>query len=715
MDIAARIASELKIRPSQAEGAIKLLDEGNTVPFIARYRKEATGSLDDAALRELEEKLAAYRAVDARRDEVKRLIGEQGMLTDELTAALDGAATVTEIDDIYRPYRPKRRTRASAAVEAGLGPLAELMLAQDASADIAAAAEGFVSEEKGIADADAALRGAMDIIAEKISDDASIRKWVREYIMKNGTLECRTKTDAPSAYDMYADYSEPVRRIPPHRILAADRGEREGVLSVKIEADAAYVCTYIKSRIIKGESSCRAFLESAAEDSYSRLIAPSVKNEIRGALTDTARERSLRVFGENLKNLLMQPPIRGKVVMGFDPAYRTGCKIAVVNDIGELLDTAAVYPTPPQNDTEKAKKVLTALINRHKVDIISIGNGTASKESEIFVAGLIKELERPVAYVMTNEAGASVYSASKLGTEEFGQLDVSLRSAVSIARRIQDPLAELVKIDPKSIGVGQYQHDMDPKRLGESLSGVVESCVSAVGADLNTASVSLLSHIAGINAKTAKSICEYRTAAGRFSSRSELKKVKGIGEKAYTQCVGFLRVPESAEPLDNTAVHPEAYGAAAKLLEHTGYTAGDIKARRLSGLADKVDAEGRESVARLIGVGVPTLEDIINELQKPGRDPRDGLPAPVLRTDAMDIGSLRAGMEFDGTVRNVADFGAFVDIGVHQDGLVHISKLAKGFVRNAADAVSVGDVIKVRVLDVDMTRKRISLERVFEK
>ena len=464
MDIAARIASELKIRPSQAEGAIKLLDEGNTVPFIARYRKEATGSLDDAALRELEEKLAAYRAVDARRDEVKRLIGVQGMLTDELTAALDGAATVTEIDDIYRPYRPKRRTRASAAVEAGLGPLAELMLAQDASADMAAAAEGFVSEEKGIEDADAALRGAMDIIAEKISDDASIRKWVREYIMKNGTLECRTKTDAPSAYDMYADYSEPVRRIPPHRILAADRGEREGVLSVKIEADAAYVCTYIKSRIIKGESSCRAFLESAAEDSYSRLIAPSVKNEIRGALTDTARERSLRVFGENLKNLLMQPPIRGKVVMGFDPAYRTGCKIAVVNDIGELLDTAVVYPTPPQNDTEKAKKVLTALINRHKVDIISIGNGTASKESEIFVAGLIKELERPVAYVMTNEAGASVYSASKLGTEEFGQLDVSLRSAVSIARRIQDPLAELVKIDPKSIGVGQYQHDMDPKR-----------------------------------------------------------------------------------------------------------------------------------------------------------------------------------------------------------------------------------------------------------
>lgn len=715
LDLIPRLANELGIRPQQAESAVRLLDEGNTVPFIARYRKEATGSLDDGKLRALEEKLASYRAVEARREDVRRLIGEQGKLDAAVEAALDAAGSVTEIDDVYRPFRPKRRTRASIAAEAGLTPLAELLWAQEKQTDPAAEALRFVDAEKGIPDADAALRGAADILAERVSDDADIRKWIREYTFKNGSLVCRAKKkDEDSVYRSYYDYTEPLRRVPPHRILAIDRGEREEFLTVRVEVNADYIHTYLQSRVCKGESRCRACVAGAAADAYDRLIAPSVQNELRASLTETAHEQAMRVFGENLKHLLLQPPVRGKTVMGFDPAYRTGCKIAVVNDIGAVVDTAVVYPTPPQSRTEQAKKTLTALIKKHNVDILSIGNGTASKESEIFAAELLREQDRLVAYVMTNESGASVYSASELAAKELPGLDVSLRSAVSIARRLQDPLAELVKIDPKSIGVGQYQHDMDPKKLDASLAGVVESCVSSVGADLNTASPSLLAHIAGINAKTAQSICDYRKEK-RFETRAELKKVKGVGEKAFRQCAGFLRVPESDNPLDNTAVHPESYDAAKRLLERTGYTEADVRNGTLDALAEKVEKTGKERLAAELGVGLPTLADIIAELQRPGRDPRDELPQPVLRTDAMDIASLRVGMVFDGVVRNVADFGAFVDIGVHQDGLVHISKLAKGFVRRAADVVAVGDVIPVRVIDLDVPRKRISLERVTEQ
>ena len=711
-DLISRLAQELGIRPQQAESAVRLLDEGNTVPFIARYRKEATGSLDDGKLRALEERLAFHRAVEARREEVRRLIDEQGSLSASVAAALDAAGTVTEIDDVYRPFRPKRRTRASIAAEAGLTPLADLLWAQDAQTDPHAAALPFADAEKGVPDAEAALKGAMDILAERVSDDADVRKWVREYTFKNGTLVCRAKKkEEDSVYRAYYDYAEPLRRVPPHRILAIDRGEREGFLSVRVEVNADYIRTYLQSRTCRGESRCRAYVADAAADAYDRLIAPSVQNELRGALTETAHAQAMRVFGENLKHLLLQPPVRGKVVMGFDPAYRTGCKIAVVDDIGAVVDTAVVYPTPPQNKTEQAKKTLGALIKKHKVDILSIGNGTASKESEIFAAELLREQDRPVAYVMTNESGASVYSASALAAKELPGLDVSLRSAVSIARRLQDPLAELVKIDPKSIGVGQYQHDMDAKKLDASLAGVVESCVSSVGADLNTASPALLAHIAGINAKTAQSICDYRREK-RFETRAELKKVKGVGEKAYRQCAGFLRVPESADPLDNTAVHPESYDAARRLLALTGYTASDVRNGTLDALAEKVEKRGKEALAAELGIGLPTLADIVAELQKPGRDPRDELPQPVLRTDAMDIASLRVGMEFDGVVRTVADFGAFVDIGVHQDGLVHISKLAKGFVKRASDVVAVGDVIPVRVIEVDVARKRISLERV---
>ena len=716
MDITAKIASELNIRNSQAEAAVRLIDEGNTVPFIARYRKEATGSLDDTALRLLEEKLKQYRALEQRREDVRRLIGESGNLTDEISASLDSAVTLAAIDDIYRPFRPKRRTRASVAAEAGLMPLADTMLAQDPGIDIVAESEKYISPEKGVNSSEDALRGAMDIIAERISDDPAYRGWIREYTFKNGTVVTSAKTEGDSVYSMYYDRSEPVRSIPPHRILAIDRGEKEGCLTVKIDADREYIEGWLTARLVRKQpSSSGEYVREAAFDAYSRLIAPSIRNEIRGALTEAAQKSAISVFGENLRNLLMIPPVRGMTVMGFDPAYRTGCKIAVVGPLGEVLETAVVYPTPPQCRTAEAEKTLISMINRHKVDIISIGNGTASKESEIFVSDMLTRVDRKVSYIMTNEAGASVYSASELGAKEFPQFDVSLRSAVSIARRVQDPMAELVKIDPKSIGVGQYQHDMDPKALSESLSGVVESCVSAVGADLNSASVSLLSHIAGITARTAQSIYEYRTENRLFTSRSQLRKVKGIGEKAYIQCAGFLRVPESDEVLDNTAVHPESYEAAKKLLLLLGYTDADVRGGKLGDIRTRAEEKGIERLAGEIGIGVPTLADMLTELAKPGRDPRDELPKPVLRTDAMDISSLRVGMEFTGTVRNVADFGAFVDIGVHQDGLVHISKLGKGFVRRAQDAAKVGDIIRVRVLDVDVKRGRISLERVFDK
>ena len=716
MDILAILARELNIRLSQLQSAVALLDEGNTVPFISRYRKEATGGLTDEQLRALETRLNALRALAARQEDVVRLIGEQGKLTPELEAAVRAAQTLAEVDDLYRPYRPKRRTRASIAAERGLAPLAELLLAQRPGVDVLAEARRYIDGEKGVPDEDAALHGAMDILAEQFSDNAEYRKWIRDYTYEKGSLVSKAKTGEDTVYRLYYDYSEPVKKAPSHRVLAIDRGEREDKLTVKIAADEGWIVNYLRARVCKKQSTAAGeYVAAAAEDAYKRLIAPSVQTELRSALTERAQEQAIAVFGENLKNLLMQPPVRGKAVMGFDPAYRTGCKIAVVDGLGNVLDTTVVYPTPPQSRTAEARRTLTALIEKHGVDLISIGNGTASKESEIFVADLLKEQRRPVQYAMTSEAGASVYSASELASREFPQFDVSLRSAVSIARRLQDPLAELVKIDPKAIGVGQYQHDMDQKRLSAALDGVVESCVSSVGADVNTASPALLSHIAGLNAKTAQAVYDHRCANGPFGSRAALKKVKGIGEKAFTQCAGFLRVPESREVLDNTAVHPESYAAAKALLKALGLTEADVRARKVDGLADKCGQAGWDSLAAQLGLGVPTLRDMAAELQKPGRDPRDALPQPVLRSDILDIKSLQKGMELTGTVRNVADFGAFVDIGVHQDGLVHISKLARGFVRRAQDAVRVGDILRVRVLDVDVAKKRISLERIFEE
>ena len=712
MNINEIIAAELGIKVTQVDAAVKLIDEGNTIPFIARYRKEAHGSLDDQVLRALSERLAYLRNLEEQKEKVRSAIEAQGKLTEELTQAIENAQTLAELEDIYRPYRPKRRTRASIAAEAGLTPLAELMLEQRKDLDILSEAEKYLNPDKKIETAEDALAGARDIIAERVSDNAEYRKWIREFTYKTGNLISKAKTEEDTVYRLYYDYSELLSKMPSHRILAVDRGEKEGVLSVKVEVDKQKVFDHLRAEILNGRECSTDHVRAAAEDAYERLIAPSVQTEMRNLITDNAQEQAIRVFGENLKNLLMLPPVRGKVVMGFDPAYRTGCKIAIVDGFGDVLATTVVYPTPPQNKTEEAKATLKKLIDKHKVDIISIGNGTASKESEIFVAGMIKELDREVSYIMTNEAGASVYSASKLASEEFPQFDVSLRSAVSIARRLQDPLAELVKIDPKAIGVGQYQHDMEQKALDNSLAGVVESCVSGVGADLNTASVSLLSHIAGINSKIAKSIYEYRTTVSKFKTRAELLKVKGIGEKAYKQCVGFLRVPESKEVLDNTSVHPESYKAAYSLLELLGYTAEDVRSRNLKELRSRLESRGNEKVASELGIGVPTLCDIVSELEKPGRDPRDELPPQILRTDAMDISSLKTGMEFVGTVRNVADFGAFVDIGVHQDGLVHISKLSDKFVKRASDVVKVGDIIKVRVIDVDVAKKRISLEKI---
>lgn len=713
MNIIEKLAKELNIKASQAEAAVRLLDEGNTVPFIARYRKEATGGLSDETLRNLSERLGALRAIEERREDVHRLISEQGKMTPEIEKALSAAETLAEIDDIYRPYRPKRRTRATIAIEQGLEPLADILLAQEQDLDLLKVASGFIDEEKGVRSAGEALAGARDIIAERVSDTAEFRKWIRDYTFENGLLVSKAKQEEDSVYRLYYDYSEPLSRIPSHRTLAINRGEREGFLSVKVEVDEEKIISFLKERMCSDDPApSTAEVAAAVEDAYKRLIAPSVENEVRRMISEKAEEQAVEVFKDNLRNLLLQPPVRGKVVMGFDPAYRTGCKVAVVNELGDVLVTTVVYPTPPQNRTEEARRILTNIINTFKVDIISIGNGTASKESEIFIADLLKGIERKVSYIITNEAGASVYSASKLGSEEFPEYDVSLRSAISIARRLQDPLAELVKIDPKSIGVGQYQHDLDPKKLSESLDGVVESCVSSVGADLNTASVPLLSRIAGISSKIAMNIYEYRSSVGRFERRSDLLKVKGIGEKVYTQCAGFLRVPESEEVLDNTAVHPESYAAAKKLLKLMGYTEEDVRNRKVGELEKRVSELGWEKVADRLGIGEPTLRDIVSELLKPGRDPRDELPQPILRTDVMDITSLKPGMELTGTVRNVTDFGAFVDIGVHQDGLIHISRLSKTYVKRAMDVVSVGDIIRVRVIEVDVERKRISLEKV---
>jgi len=710
-DITARIASELSVRQSQVESAIRLIDEGNTIPFIARYRKEATGGLDDQVLRELFDRLTYLRNLESRREEVRRLIEAQEMLTDEISEALDKAETLQEIEDIYRPFKPKRRTRASIAREKGLEPLAVIIYAQKpVKGDVFAIASEYINAEKGINTAEEAISGAMDIIAETISDNAEYRRFIRDITFREGVIITAAKKEEDSPYRMYYDYKEPVAKIAPHRVLAIDRGEREEFLSVKIEAPEPRVIDWLKSRIIsKTGSVFTEIIEKAVEDAYNRLIAPSIENEIRGMLTEAASAQAIKVFSENLRNLLMQPPVRGCTVLGLDPAYRTGCKLAVVNETGKVLHTGVIYPTPPQNKVKESADILKDIIYKYKVDIIAIGNGTASRESEIFVAGVIKTMDRKVRYMVVSEAGASVYSASKLAAEEFPNFDVSLRSAVSIARRLQDPLAELVKIDPKSIGVGQYQHDMNQKRLGEALAGVVESCVNSVGVDLNTASPALLSYVAGINSTVAANIVEYREKHGSFRNRKELKLVKQLGEKTFEQCAGFLRIHEGTNILDNTAVHPESYEACEALLKLTGHTLWDVRERKLGNLKAEVERLGVEKVASLIGVGVPTLNDMIEELLKPGRDPRDELPPPLLHEDVLDINDLKPGMILDGTVRNVVDFGAFVDIGVHQDGLVHISELSDRFVRNPMEVVSVGDIVKVRVLDVDPARKRISL------
>lgn len=707
MDIIRKLREEFGITQSQAENTVRLLDEGNTVPFIARYRKEMTGSLDDQIIRQLSERLTALRNLEDRRTQVRTAIAEQGRLTDALAAKLDAAQTQTEIEDIYRPFRPKRRTRASIAKEKGLQPLADIIWGQKLIGTPEEAAKAFVDSGQGVGTVLDAINGAMDILAEQISDDADLRKLLREETIKCGAIVSKKTKDEPSVYEMYYDYREPLKKAAGHRVLAMNRGEKEGFLSVKIEGEEEKLLQRMERRLIRRSSDTADILRGVIADSYKRLIAPSLEREIRNDLTEKAEEAAIGVFRENLRQLLLQPPISGKVVLALDPAYRTGCKIAVIDTTGKPLETTVVYPTPPQNKTAEAEKKLLALIEKYGVDLISIGNGTASRESEFFVAEMLKKTSRRVQYIIANEAGASVYSASKLGAEEFPDYDVSLRSAVSIGRRIQDPLAELVKIDPKSIGVGQYQHDMNQKRLGEALSGVVEDCVNSVGVDLNTASPALLSYVAGIHATVAKNILKYREEHGKFTARRELLKVAKLGPKAYEQCAGFLRLPESEMPLDRTGVHPESYAAAEGLLALCGYGLADVAAKRVGGLAKKIKSP--EKTAAELGIGVPTLEDIMRELEKPGRDPREDAPAPVLRSDVLSMEDLQEGMVLTGTVRNVIDFGVFVDIGVHQDGLVHISQICDRFIKHPLEAVRLGDVVQVKVLSVDLQKKRIAL------
>ena len=702
MDIIAKLAKELSVKPWQVENTVKLIDDGNTIPFIARYRKELTGELSDTILRELDERLTYLRNLENRKEEVIRLIEGQGKLTEELKASIEKAEVLQEVEDIYRPYKQKKRTRATIAREKGLEPLADIIFSQERqSKALEEIAETFINAELGVLTAQDAINGALDIIAEVISDNAEFRKEIRELTFRNGTIVVKGTKEEKSEYQMYYDFSEPVKKIAPHRILAVNRGEKEEFLNVKVEAPTDRILNYLNNNILKENSPYKNILEETVKDAYSRLIAPSIEREIRNTLTDVAEEQAIKVFAANLRNLLLQAPIKGKVVMGFDPAYRTGCKIAVVDDTGKLLETATVYPTPPQNQAAEAKMIIKNLIKKHNVEVISLGNGTASRESERVCAEIIREIDIPLHYVIVNEAGASVYSASELASQEYTDINVSLRGAISIARRLQDPLAELVKIDPKSIGVGQYQHDVAQKKLSDSLNGVVEDCVNSVGVDLNTASPSLLQHISGINSAIARNIVSYREENGKFRSRRELLKVKKLGDKAFEQAAGFLRIPESENILDNTSVHPESYDVAGKLLEKAG--------KDISAAVDRLSAMDVNELAAELGVGVPTLRDIINELKKPGRDPRDEMPKPVLMSDVLDIKDLKPDMILTGTVRNVIDFGAFVDIGVHQDGLVHISELADRFVRRPLDVVQVGDIVKVRVLDVDLDRNRISL------
>ncbi|QCX33936.1 RNA-binding transcriptional accessory protein [Caloramator sp. E03] len=712
-DIIHSLSREFNIKEWQVKNTIELIDSGNTIPFIARYRKEATGELDDTVLRNFYDKLMYLRNLENRKNEVIRLIEEQGKLTDEIKKSIEDAVSITEVDDIYRPFRPKKRTRATIAKEKGLEPLAAIMIAQEFNISLKDEASKYINEELGVLSIDEAINGALDIIAEDISDNADYRKEIRFMTFRDGLLTSKALKEETSPYEMYYKYSEAVNRIVPHRILAINRGEREEFLSVKIEAPVDKIISYLESNIIKRQGEETEYLKSAIKDSYSRLIAPSIEREIRNELTEKAEEQAIKVFSTNLRSLLMQPPISGKVVLGFDPGFRTGCKIAVVDETGKLLDTATIYSTAPQNDIEGSTKILKELIYKYDVDIISLGNGTASRESELFISDVIKQVEiesgKKVYYVIVSEAGASVYSASEIAAKEFPDINVSLRGAISIARRLQDPLAELVKIDPKSIGVGQYQHDVSQKRLDESLKGIVEDCVNSVGVDLNTASASLLTYISGINSAIAKNIVEYREQNGKFKSRSELLKVKRLGEKAFEQCAGFLRILDGENILDNTAVHPESYQAAKRLLEVLGYNLEDVKNRKLSDIDEKVKIKGIENLAIELNVGVPTLKDIISELKKPGRDPREDVPKPILMSSVMEIEHLKPGMILKGTVRNVADFGAFVDIGVHQDGLVHISEISDKYIKHPLEVLKVGDIVNVKVLDVDLRRKRISL------
>ncbi|OQB21434.1 MAG: 30S ribosomal protein S1 [Firmicutes bacterium ADurb.Bin182] len=715
MDISKILADEFNIHPPYADNIIKLLDDGNTIPFIARYRKEMTGSCDDQVLRELSERLIYLRNLEKRRQEIKDSITALEKMTEELDRAIDNAGTLAELEDLYRPYRPKRRTRAAIALEKGLRPLADEILKQQIkSGSLEELAKPFIDPEKGVETVEEAISGAKDIIAEDVSDDAKTRKALRAFMNRAGVLvSCADKEENPT-YQMYADYSEPVRKIPGYRVLAINRGEKEGALKARIELSDEEALSVLNKAFVKPGSITTESVKESVEDAWKRLIKPSIENEVRNELTEQASEQAIGVFALNLKPLFLSPPVKDKVALGLDPAYRTGCKIAVVDATGKLLETSVIYPTPPQKKVEESEKELKRLITKHKVDVIAIGNGTASKESEIFVAGLIDKLDRKVSYMVVSEAGASVYSASKLAASEFPELDVSLRSAVSIARRLQDPLAELVKIDPKSIGVGQYQHDMPAARLDRALSGVVEDCVNSVGVDVNTASVSLLTYISGLNAAAAKNVVAYREENGKFKSRPELKKVPRLGPKAYEQCAGFLRIPGAKNLLDNTAVHPESYAAAEKLLSLFDLKL-DRDADKLGSLKELVNGMGEEKVAIECGIGVPTLRDMILELQKPGRDIRDELPPALLRTDVMDIKDLKPGMVLKGTVRNVIDFGAFVDIGVHQDGLVHISELSDRFVKHPSEVVKVGDIVSVAVLAVDEAKKRISLTMKIQK
>ena len=710
MDILSILQKEFEVSQLHIKNIVELIDEGNTIPFIARYRKEMTGSCDDQKLREINDRLNYLRNLEKRKEEVLSSIEEQGKLTNEITEAVEKASTLAEVEDIYRPYKQKKKTRASVAKEKGLEPLADLLFSYTLKGvDLEEAAKDYVDAEKGVETTEDALKGASDIIAEKVSDSPDGRKVLKELIENHGVIESTAKTEEDSVYAMYYDYKEPVGKIPSHRILAINRGEKENILKVSVGVEEETALSLLFKLFVKEGSSSTEFCKEAIKDSYSRLIFPSLEREIRNNLTDKANEQAIKMFGSNLKPLLMQPPIKDKVVLAVDPAYRTGCKLAVVDGNSKVLFTGVIYPTPPQNKIEESEKKVLELIEKFKIDCISIGNGTASKESEIFVANTIKKSSRPVTYMVVNEAGASVYSASKLGAEEFPDFDVSVRSAVSIARRLQDPLSELVKIDPKSIGVGQYQHDVPPARLEESLNGVVEDCVNAVGVDLNTASVSLLKYIAGITNATAKNVVAFREENGGFKSRAELKKVKGLGPKAYEQCAGFLRIPNGKTSLDNTGVHPESYNVAKKVLEIFGYTSKDINSTGAIGLGGKVKEYGIQKLAAECEVGVPTLTDIIGELEKPGRDIRDELPKPMLRSDIMSMEDLTSGMELTGTVRNVIDFGVFVDIGVHQDGLVHISQICDRYIKHPSEVLKVGEIVKVKVLEVDVKKKRISL------